>query len=98
MLSVTASAASSIVLPSLLTHDQAAACAQMLSASMRADVGDKLTVDASALDRFDSSALAVLLQCRREAIALGKNVTIVGLPVKLHELAVLYGIQSLLEP
>jgi phospholipid transport system transporter-binding protein len=86
-----------LALPSLLTHDQAAACAQTLAAGIRADMSDKVVVDASALVRFDSSALAVLLQCRREAVALGKGLTIEGLPAKLRELAGLYGIQTLIE-
>jgi phospholipid transport system transporter-binding protein len=86
-----------LALPSLLTHDQAAACAQTLAAGIQADMSDKVVVDASALVRFDSSALAVLLQCRREAVASGKGLTIEGLPAKLRELADLYGIQTLIE-
>jgi phospholipid transport system transporter-binding protein len=86
-----------LALPSLLTHDQAAACAQTLAAGIQADMSDKVVVDASALVRFDSSALAVLLQCRREAVASGKGLTIEGLPGKLRELADLYGIQTLIE-
>jgi phospholipid transport system transporter-binding protein len=86
-----------LALPSLLTHDQAAACAQTLAAGIRAEISAKVVIDASALERFDSSALAVLLQCRREAVALGKDLTIGGLPAKLSELAGLYGIQTLIE-
>ena len=86
-----------LALPSLLTHDQAAACAQTLVAGIRAEMSNKVVVDASALARFDSSALAVLLQCRREVMALGKGLTINGLPAKLRELASLYGIQTLIE-
>jgi phospholipid transport system transporter-binding protein len=86
-----------LALPSLLTHNQAATCAQTLAADIRAETSDKVIIDASALTRFDSSALAVLLQCRREAVALGKGLTIHGLPAKLRELAGLYGIQALIE-
>lgn len=85
-----------LALPSLLTHDQAAVCAQTLAAGIRAEVSDKVVIDASALARFDSSALAVLLQCRREAVASGKGLSIDGLPAKLRELAGLYGIQALI--
>jgi phospholipid transport system transporter-binding protein len=85
-----------LALPSLLTHDQAAACAQTLAAGIRAEVSDKVVVDASALEKFDSSALAVLLECRRAAMSAGKSITILNLPAKLRELAGLYGIQSLL--
>lgn len=87
---------SALALPSLLTHDQAAVCAQTLAAGIRAEVSDKVVIDASALARFDSSALAVLLQCRREAVASGKGLSIDGLPAKLRELAGLYGIQALI--
>jgi phospholipid transport system transporter-binding protein len=86
-----------LALPALLTHDQAAACAQSLVVGVRAEMSNRVLIDASALEKFDSSALAVLLQCRREAVALGKNLTILGLPAKLRELAGLYGIQTLLE-
>lgn len=83
-------------LPSLLTHDEATACAKSLGISIRDEKGDSVAVDASALEKFDSSALAVLLQCRREAVALGKSLTITGMPAKLSELAGLYGIDALL--
>lgn len=82
-------------LPSLITHDQAAACAKSLGISIRDVNDDSVTVDACALEKFDSSALAVLLQCRREAVALGKSLTITGMPAKLSELAGLYGIATL---
>jgi phospholipid transport system transporter-binding protein len=85
-----------LALPSLLTHDQVAVCAQTLAAGIRAEVSDKVVVDASALEKFDSSALAVLLECRRAAMSAGKSITILNLPAKLRELAGLYGIQSLL--
>ncbi|MEP6826005.1 MAG: STAS domain-containing protein, partial [Ramlibacter sp.] len=52
--------------------------------------------DASALTRFDSSALAVLLECRREALARGKSFSVSGLPARLRDLANLYGVAELL--
>jgi phospholipid transport system transporter-binding protein len=62
------------------------------------DIGDKaeLTVDASALQDFDSAALALLLECRRRAQAAGKAFRIHGAPQKLIELARLYGVDSAL--
>jgi phospholipid transport system transporter-binding protein len=54
-----------------------------------------VVVDASALTEFDSSALAVLLECRREALAAGKGFTVTGLPVRLRQLAGLYGVAEL---
>ena len=86
-----------LALPSLLTHDQATACAKSLGLDLRAEKGEAVFVDASALEKFDSSALAVLLQCRRDAVASGKSFAVTGLPRQLRELADLYGISELLE-
>ena len=85
-----------LALPSLLTHDQATACAKSLGLDIRAEQGETVFVDASALEKFDSSALAVLLQCRRDAVASGKSFAVTGLPRQLRELADLYGISELL--
>jgi phospholipid transport system transporter-binding protein len=86
-----------LALPSLLTLDQAAACARNLGLGARAEQSDHVHIDASALEKFDSSALAVLLQCRRDAAASGKSFEVTGLPLPLRELANLYGISELLE-
>ncbi len=86
-----------LALPSLLTHDQAKACAQSLGSDIRAQKGERVFVDASALAKFDSSALAVLLQCRRDAQASGKSFEVIGLPDQLSKLADLYGISELVE-
>jgi phospholipid transport system transporter-binding protein len=68
----------------------------MLAQALRRE-GDKAAVaDASALTRFDSSALAVLLDCRREALALGKTFSVSQLPPRLRDLAALYGVAELL--
>ena len=86
-----------LALPALLTHDQATACAQSLGLGIRAEQGDNVVVDASVLEKFDSSALAVLLQCRRDSVASGKSFAVTGQPIKLRELANLYGIGELLQ-
>ena len=85
-----------LVLPTELTHAEANACLRMLVQGLRAQTGADVVVDASALTRFDSSALAVLLEFRRESLALGKRFSIRGLPTRLHDLAALYGINALL--
>jgi phospholipid transport system transporter-binding protein len=89
-----------LVLPQELTHAQASACARMLSQGVSAEQSQLVLVDASALGsqgaRFDSSALAVLLECRREALAAGKTLSVRGLPERLRELAGLYGVAELL--
>ncbi|HEY9223977.1 lipid asymmetry maintenance protein MlaB [Variovorax sp. N23] len=85
-----------LVLPPKLTHDEAPACMRMLQQGLAGQDGSSAVVDASALERFDSSALAVLLECRREASALGRSFAVKGLSPRLRELASLYGIAGLL--
>jgi phospholipid transport system transporter-binding protein len=87
-----------MVLPAELTHEQAAACSRMLAQALRSDGGTAAVVDASALHHFDSSALAVLLECRRDALAMGKTFSVSQLPPRLRELAGLYGVAGLLPP
>ena len=57
-----------------------------------------LVVDAAALTAFDSSALAVLLECRRAALSDGKSFSVKALPAALSTLAGLYGVLELLQP
>ena len=85
-----------LVLPAELTHREAAACARMLLQALRKHDGPSLVADATALTAFDSSALAVLLECRREALGVRKTFSVRGLPPRLRELAVLYGVAELL--
>lgn len=84
-------------LPEVLMHDQAAACREQLAQAILA-CGDRvLLLDASDLVQFDSSALAVLLACRRQAHAVGRQLQLQGLPEKLRELARLYGVLDWLQ-
>jgi phospholipid transport system transporter-binding protein len=53
-------------------------------------------VDASALEHFDSSALAVLLELRRQAQVRGQSFQVTGMSARLSELAGLYGVDELL--
>ena len=85
-----------LVLPAEVTHQHGAACCRMLEQGVRTDPAQVVVADASALSRFDSSAIAVLLACRREALALGKSFSVRGLPPRLRVLAGLYGVADLL--
>ena len=85
-----------LVLPAELTQKQASSCLRMLVQGLKSEVEPALLVDATALARFDSSALAVLLELRRESLAIGKRFAIRGLPPRLGNLAALYGIAELL--
>ncbi|HOB67479.1 STAS domain-containing protein [Ottowia sp.] len=84
------------VLPAELTQAQAETCLHMLREAARAERGAQVLVDATALTRFDSSALAVLLECRRDVLHDGKRFAVRGLAPRLRELADLYGISPLL--
>jgi phospholipid transport system transporter-binding protein len=85
-----------LALPAELTHAQAPECSRRLAGALQGVDGELAVADASSLQRFDSSALAVLLQCRRDAQALGKRFAVAGLPPRLRELAALYGVEPLL--
>jgi phospholipid transport system transporter-binding protein len=85
-----------LVLPAILTLEQAAACLRMLGLGLKAQPGNAVLADARALTQFDSSALAVLLECRREALALGKSFAVKDMPVRLRNLATVYGVAELL--
>ncbi|MEY4711183.1 MAG: hypothetical protein RIS88_633 [Pseudomonadota bacterium] len=85
-----------LVLPEVLTHAEAAGCARMLSRGLRASGERRAVVDVRALQHFDSSALSVLLDGRREALALGMTFCVTGMPTRLRALAALYGVDALL--
>jgi phospholipid transport system transporter-binding protein len=89
--------ASVLNLPVELMHEQAAACVRELVASVRQ--GGRATaewaLDAGALQRFDSCAIAVILAVRREVQAQGSAVRLVNAPARLQSLARLYGIDAL---
>lgn len=87
----------SLQLPAQLTHAQAGACVQALAAEIAASSRARVDIDASALQDFDSSALAVLLACRRAALSAGKSLAVTGLPAGLQSIATLYGVRALLE-
>ena len=84
-------------LPAVLMHPEAAACRQQLASAMAATQDRVVLLDASDLQQFDSSALAVLLACRREAQSLGRSLQVQGLSDKLRELASLYGVLEWLQ-
>ena len=90
-----------LLLPQTLTMAEARDAVRMLAQSLRADAdrsagGGELVVDASAVTRFDSAALAVLLECARQARAWGHAVGVVHVPRAMYDLAVLYGVADIL--
>ncbi|MBS0506173.1 MAG: STAS domain-containing protein [Proteobacteria bacterium] len=85
-----------LVLPAELTHRQATVALRMLLQALKAQREPQVVVDAAALATFDSSALAVLLECRRTALFEGRGFMVKALPPALVSLAALYGVQELL--
>ena len=88
----------SVALPAVLMQDQAQAVADELASLLNACVseGGEAVLDVSALMQFDSSALAVILACRRAVLARGAQLRITGLPARAQALAQVYGLSALL--
>jgi len=82
-------------LPDELKHASANACLTQLVEGLGAEAAG-VVVDAQALLRFDSSALAVLIEFRRACAGVGKTLVVRGLPPQLCDLAALYGVEELL--
>jgi len=85
-----------LILPADLRHGNAADCMAALQAQIRNSPDFEVEIEAGQLTDFDSSALAVLLGCRREAESLTKTLKFKQFPAKLRELALLYGVSELL--
>lgn len=91
-------AATALALPATLNQAQAQSVADGLVTSLLAHLaqGGDAVLDASALTQFDSSALAVVLACRRAVLAQGKTLRVTGLPERAQALAKVYGVSELL--
>ena len=85
-----------LLLPATLTAREARDTLAMLSQALASEPQSGVSVDASGLQQLDSAALAVLLECRRLALAWGKPFAIRQAPEKLSALARLYGVDELL--
>jgi phospholipid transport system transporter-binding protein len=86
-----------LTLPPELTHVAASDFSLGLNQAVLSQP-DGVVVDASALKKFDSSALAVLIECRRQALVAGKAFSVYGMPERLRHLANLYGVEELIPP
>ncbi len=87
-------ALTSIALPERVTMAEARATLARLQPLLAA--ADEPVIDASALQDLDSAAVAVLLDCQRQAQARGKTLRVTAAPAKLGQLARLYGVEGLL--
>ena len=82
-------------LPAVLTHAVACGLFDTVAKEMLSTSGS-VVVDASALSQFDSSALAILMECRRQALAAGKGFSVQGASGQLLQLADVYGVATLI--
>ena len=87
-----------VQLPASVTAREAIDTRRLLTQALGGEAGASVVVDASNLAQFDSSALAVLLECQRAADAAGKTFAVRNPPRKLAALAKLYGVDVLLMP
>lgn len=89
--------ATTLKLPATLLQSQAQSVANglvdVLAKVLRP--GGLAVIDASDLHHFDSSALAVLLTCRRVCNSAGAQLLITGLPARAKNLAKVYGVSEL---
>jgi phospholipid transport system transporter-binding protein len=76
-----------------LTFDDAA---QVFAASRAVPLPQR-ALDFSGMTRADSSALAVVIALKRRAATEGRPLAVVNLPASLRSLAVVYGVENLLE-
>src|SRR5258706_3675282 len=63
----------------------------------RPDLPDRLTIDFAGITGVDSSAVALLLEWRRQAAHRGKRLEFANLPPNLLALAQLYGVAELIQ-
>jgi phospholipid transport system transporter-binding protein len=85
-----------LLLPSTLTLREARDTQRMLAQGLQGEPAGGMVISASGLQHFDTSALAVLLECQRLAQAFGRVFELRDVPPKLAALAKLYGVDGLL--
>jgi phospholipid transport system transporter-binding protein len=83
-------------LPEQLTMHVAGQALAQLSQVLLSTQATAVTLDAQALRIFDSSAVAVLLEIRRQLLACGKTLKLANSPTRLQQLVTLYGVGELL--
>ena len=83
-----------IAMPARVTMSEVRATLTQLQPLLQA--ADAPVIDASSLHELDSAAVALLLECRRQAAARGLQLQVTGAPTKLSQLAKLYGVADLL--
>jgi phospholipid transport system transporter-binding protein len=82
-------------LPASLTIKDARAALRALEPAL-AEGSGPLLIDAGSLASFDTSAIAALIELRRQAQAVGRTLQVSAAPTAMVELAGLYGVADLL--
>jgi phospholipid transport system transporter-binding protein len=82
-------------LPAKATLETVPGLLDTLKAALATGSGP-VRIDASALQAFDTSAIAMLLHAQRLAAQAGRTIELIGTPEKLKLLAELYGVEELL--
>lgn len=85
-----------LLLPASITLRESRDTLRLLSQALQGEQDGEVVIDASPLQQCDTSALAVLLECRRLAQAWGRAFSVRNPPQKLASLAKLYGVGDLL--
>jgi phospholipid transport system transporter-binding protein len=85
-----------LLLPATITLRESRDTLRLLSQALQGEQDGEVVIDASPLQQCDTSALAVLLECRRLAQAWGRAFSVRNPPQKLASLAKLYGVGDLL--
>jgi phospholipid transport system transporter-binding protein len=88
--------AAAVSLPERLTIQEAAQTMDRLVKAFKQESGPVVTLDASAMRVFDSSAVALLLELRSLLLAQGKTLNVTAWPKRLRDLVGLYGVSELL--
>jgi phospholipid transport system transporter-binding protein len=85
-----------LLLPTTITLHESRDTLRLLAQALQDEKDGEVIIDASPLQQFDTSALAVLLECRRLSQAWGRPFSVRNAPRKLDALAKLYGVGELL--
>ena len=85
-----------IALPADLNGDQAAALLPQLRSQIASQSTGAVVLDAAGVRRFDSAALALMLECRRLALASQRTLQVQNLPAGLQSMAHVYGVDEVL--
>lgn len=98
MTSALSTADEAAALPEQVTLADAGKTLMALKQALTRQAGPVVMLDAGPLRVFDSSAVAVLLELRRQLLAEGKTLQVHNWPRRLEALMGLYGVGELLAP